>query len=217
MDVELRPEVKIFYPKAIFGGLVARGIPNQRKHDELEKRKRSLEEEIRENYPDVDQDSVIRSYDTYYKKWGKTYPIELQVKTIKAGGKFPQVSTSVDCMFLAELKNRVLTSGHDLDMVEGELRFDVSDEGEEYLKLNGKNQVLPKSDIVLREGREILASVLYGPAKRSSISSDTVNALYFAWCPYKLGEDVVEDHLKDIVSNLELIHGVFEYETMILE
>jgi len=41
-------------------------------------------------------------------------------------------------MFLAELKNRILTSGHDLDKIEGGLFFDVSDERERYLKLNGK-------------------------------------------------------------------------------
>ncbi len=217
MNVELRPELKILYPRAIFGGLMAENLPSSKKHPSLEQAKRDLEGEIREDYPDVDQDEVIRSYDTYYKKWGKTYPIEFQVKTIKGGRNFPQVSALVDSMFLAELRNRVLTSGHDQDKIQSNLRFDLSDEGETYLKLNGKKQELPKSDIVLRDQDDILASVLYGPARKTSISAETTNPLYFAWCPYKLSESTVENHLMEIVRNLELVYGSFKYETIILE
>jgi DNA/RNA-binding domain of Phe-tRNA-synthetase-like protein len=217
MKVELRPELKLLYPRAIFGGLMAENLSNTKKHPSLEQEKRDLEEEIREDYPEVDQDEVIRSYDTYYKKWGKTYPIEFQVKTIKGGRNFPQVSTLVDSMFLAELRNRVLTSGHDQDKIKSTLWFDLSDESEIYLKLNGKEQELPKSDIVLRDNEDILASILYGPARKTSISTETTNPLYFAWCPYKLGESTVEEHLMEIVRNLKLVYGTFEYETIILE
>jgi DNA/RNA-binding domain of Phe-tRNA-synthetase-like protein len=217
MNVELRSELKLLYPRAIFGGLMVENVTNNKKNPRLEKEKRDLEAEIREDYPDVDQDEVIRSYDTYYKKWGKTYPIEFQVKTIKGGRNFPQVSTLVDSMFLAELRNRVLTSGHDQDRIQSDLWFDLSDEGETYLKLNGKEQELPKSDIILRDRDDILASVLYGPARKTSISSETSNPLYFAWCPYKFGESTVEEHLMDIVRNLELVYGSFKYETIILE
>lgn len=217
MSVNVRRELRLLYPKAAFGGLIAYDVPNKKDNEDLEKLKRELEREIREEYPEVDEDPVIRSYDTYYKKWGKAYPIEFQIKTIKGGGRFPRVSALVDSMFLSELRNRILTSGHDLDSVQGELWYDVSDEGERYMKLNGKEQELPRSDIVLRDSGGILASVLYGPARRTSIGKDTDNALYLAWCPYSPGEDVIEEHLRDIASNLNAVYGDFKQEKIILE
>jgi len=87
-------------------------------------------------------------------------------------------------MFLAELKNRYLTSGHDLDAVQGGLIFDVSEGDERYLKLNGKEQQLKKDDVILKDEEGILASVLHGPARRTSITPQTSQALYLAWYPY---------------------------------
>jgi DNA/RNA-binding domain of Phe-tRNA-synthetase-like protein len=216
MRVELRPELRILYPKAVFGGLTVKSVPNRERHEGLEERKRRLEREIREAYPDVDDD-VIRGYDSYFKRWGKTYPIEFQIESIKKGRSLPRVSVLVDGMFMAELKNRILTSGHDLDAIRGSLSFDISDEGERYLKLNGKEQGLPMSDVVLRDEAGILASVLYGPARRTSISPRTRNALYFAWCPHGMGDERITEHLADLLSNLRLIFGKTDSETRILK
>jgi hypothetical protein len=54
-------------------------------------------------------------------------------------------------MFMAELENRILTSGHDRDAIQGRLVYDLADEGEEYVKINGKKQVLLKNDVILRD------------------------------------------------------------------
>jgi DNA/RNA-binding domain of Phe-tRNA-synthetase-like protein len=169
-----------------------------------------LEREIREKYAEVDKDNMIHYYNTYFKMWRKTYPIAYQINTVKSGGKFPQVSVVVDCMFIAELKNRILTSGHDLDEIKGDLTFDISRGGEQYLKLNGQNQVLKMNDVVLKDNKGILASILYGPARRTSISLKTKNALFFAWCPYTLDDEIIRSHLNEIFLNL---NHAFEFIT----
>jgi len=205
MKIVLTPELKSLYPEAVLGSLIVRDVPNRKRHEALEGRKRGLEREIREVYVDVEEDSTIQSYSAFFKRWGKTYPIAFQIRTIKRGGRFPQVSVLVDSMFMAELKNRILTSGHDLDAIQGDLSFDVSDGGERYLKLNGKEQELKKNDVILRDEDGILASVLYGPARRTAITPETENALYFAWCPYGMGEGSITSHLNDIHSNLGVV------------
>ena len=205
MRTVLTAELKMVYPKAVFGSLVAREVPNRKRHEALEDLKCDLERKIREVYVDVDEDGTIQGYDIYFKRWGKTYPVEFQIKTIKGGGRFPQISVLVDGMFLAELKNRILTSGHDLDAVQGDLVFDVSEGSERYLTLDGREQKLNKNDVILKDEEGILASVLYGPARRTSITSETRNALYFAWCPYGMGEKIINAHLNDILSNLGLV------------
>ena len=215
MKIELTPRLRIIYPKAVFGSLIARNVPNMKKNDGLEERKRDLEKKIKEAYAGPDEDQTIQDYNTYFKRWGETYPIEFQIKTIKRGGRFPQVSALVDSMFLAELKNGHLTSGHDLDALQGDLIFDASEGGERYLKLNDKEQQLKKDDVVLKDERGILASVLYGPARRASITPETKNALYLAWYPYGMVGELITAHLKDILSNLSIVFGSVTSEIQI--
>ena len=207
MRVNTTESLKEIYPDSIFGNLIIRDVPNRKRNEFLEERKRTLEREIKEKYAEVDKDVIIHYYNTYFKLWKKTYPIEYQIKTVKSGGKFPQVSVIVDCMFIAELKNRILTSGHDLDDIKGDLTFDVSQGGEQYLKIDGRKQELKKNDIVLKDNEGILASILYGPARRTSISQKTKNSLFFAWCPYTMDENIILRHLNDIIQNF---NDIFE-------
>ena len=207
MEFAVRPEVKILYPSANFGSLIIHNQNNQKKHPDLEKAKQQLEEKIRETYPQPAEDEVIQCYADYYGNWGKTYHIDFQIKSIKKGRGFPNVSTHVDSMFMAELENRILTSGHDADTVQGSLIYDLADDGEEYIKLNGKKQVLVKNDIVLRDDEGVLASILFGPASRTSITLETVNPLFFAWCPIGITPEAVEEHLSTILRYMEIAYG----------
>lgn len=207
MEFSVRPEVKIFYPTAIFGSLTINQQQNMKKHPDIEQAKRLIEKKIREIYPAPKEDPIVQRYAGYFDKWGKTYPIEFQINSIKKGRTFPQVSTHVDCMFMAELENRILTSGHDRDTIQGRPVYDLADEGEEYVKLNGKKQVLLKSDVVLRDDDGVLASVLFGPAARTSIKGETVNPLYFAWCPVGIDRETVDEHLSTITRFSKMVYG----------
>ena len=216
MQILITPDLKKVYPESIFRSLTVRNSPNRKMHEALEERKRDLERRIREGHEEVDKDRMIQNYNTYFKMWNKTYPIEYQINTLRSGGKFPQVSVLVDSMFLAELNSRILTSGHDLESIQGDLTFDISRGGERYLKLNGQEQKLKKNDVVLKDNEGILACILYGPARRTSISLKTKDALYFAWCPYVTDEGLIIAHLNDILENLSSIFGSVTSESQLI-
>jgi DNA/RNA-binding domain of Phe-tRNA-synthetase-like protein len=203
INIKLSSELKIKYPKSIFGSIFVMNIPNGKMHEALEKKKREIEKELRKM--NIDNDNIIALYNDYFNKWGKVYPIENQIKNIKKGHSFPQISILVDSMFIAELKNRILTSGHDLNEIKGSLFFDISKGKEKYIMLNGKEQELKEGNIILKDEEGILASVLYGPAKRTSITLNTENVLYLAWCPYGIDEEIIIAHLNDIFSNLRIV------------
>lgn len=207
MEFSVRPEVKKYYPTATFGSLTINNQQNRKTHPDIEQAKRLIEKKIRETYPVPEEDPIIQSYAGYFDKWGKTYPIEFQINSIKKGRTFPQVSTHVDCMFMAELENRILTSGHDRDAIQGRLVYDLADEGEEYVKLNGKKQVLLINDVILKDDEGVLASVLFGPAARTSIKMETVNPLYFAWCPVGIDRETVDMHLSTITKFSKIVYG----------
>ncbi|MHA2247222.1 MAG: phenylalanine--tRNA ligase beta subunit-related protein [Candidatus Hodarchaeales archaeon] len=216
MQILITSDLKKIYPESIFGSLIVKNRPNRKMHEALEEQKRDIERKIRESHEEVDKGSMIQNYNTYFKMWNKTYPIEYQINTIRSGGKFPQVSVLVDSMFLAELNSRILTSGHDLESIRGDLTFDVSRGGERYLKLNGQEQKLKKNDVVLRDNEGLLASILYGPARRTSISLKTKDALYFAWCPYVIDEKLIIAHLNEILENLSRIFGSVTSESPLI-
>jgi len=214
MKIELTTDLKLVYPKAMFGSLTVKNVLNTKSHEILEEQKRDLERKIREVYREIDKDSTIQGYNTYFKRWARTYPVESQIKAIQRGGNFPQVSVLVDSMFLAELKNKYLTSCHNLDAIKGNLVF-VSSGGERYLKLNGKEQKLVENDAILKDEEGVIASVLHGPARRTSIETNTTNALYLVWCPYGMSEQLIILHLNDILSNLHIIFGSVASEVQI--
>lgn len=210
MQVNLTPDLRKKYPESKFGSLIIRGVPNKKTHAILEGRKRDLEERIREDTRGIKNLDMIRYYNSYFKMWKKIYPIEYQLKTIKKGGQFPRVSVLVDSMFVAELYNMVLTSGHDLDTIQGDLTFDISKGGEKYMKINGQDQELKNGDILLKDEEGILACILYGPARRTSITLSTKNALFFAWYPQAIKEENIKAHLKEILMN---VNNVFTNAT----
>lgn len=207
MQIAITPDLKKLYPEAIFGSLIVRKIPNRKIHKALEERKRSSERQIKEEQGEVKLDRMVQMFNSYFKMWNKTYPIEYQINTIKRGGRFPQVSVLVDSMFVAELNSRILTSGHDLDEIRGNLTFDISSGGERYLKINGQEQELKKNDVILSDSEGLLACILYGPARRTSMTLKTKNVLYFAWCPYRMDERLITAHLNEIHDNLHCVFG----------
>lgn len=216
MQIQLTSDLKNSYPESIFGSLIIRDFTNIKSHETLEERKRDLERKIKEGEEEVERSSMIKKYDSYFKKWKKIYPIEFQIKTIKDGRRFPKVSALVDVMFLAELNSCILTSGHDLDKIQGNLTFDVSSGGEDYLKLNGQEQKLKQNDVILNDEEGLLASILYGPARRTSITMKAKNALYFAWCPYITDEELIKAHLNEILSYISNISETITSEIRLI-
>jgi DNA/RNA-binding domain of Phe-tRNA-synthetase-like protein len=209
--IELSNELQLNFKEAIFGSLIIKDIPNKKKSLPFELKKSQLEKSIQNTY-NVDEDYILNFYKEYFKKWSKSYPIDFQIKSISKGKRLPNISVLVDSMFYAEMKNKILTSGHDLDQINGNLKFEVSNGHESYLKFDGKDQQLKKGDIYLRDDKNILASILYGPAKSTSITMNTKNVLFLAWCPVGITADIVKNHLMDIIFNLKL-----EFENLISE
>jgi DNA/RNA-binding domain of Phe-tRNA-synthetase-like protein len=195
---------KSAYPKAHVGVLVMRGIINPAQHPELEKRKTELEEGLRIQFAGQDRASlsnhpVLQAYNTYYKRFKKSYHVQLQLESIAWKGKsIPTVSTLVEAMFMAEVKNMLLTAGHDLDVTQLPLTLDVSKGTESYTLMRGQAQVLKPDDMFIRDQSGIISSIIYGPDQRTQITPGTRNAVFTVYAPAGIEQQAVERHLEDI-------------------
>jgi DNA/RNA-binding domain of Phe-tRNA-synthetase-like protein len=202
---------KTAYPGAAVGVLAMRDVINPERHAALDKRKEELENQLRFRFSGYDRAALkalptIQAYNTYYKRHKKTYHVQLQLESVVLKGKsIPRVAALVEAMFMAELKNLLLTAGHDLEAVQMPVKIDVAEGTERYLRLNGQEQVLKPGDMMIADAQGVISSVIYGPDRRTQITSETRQVLFTVYAPSDIGEQAVHNHLQDIQANILLI------------
>ncbi len=211
---------KAAFPGAAAGILAMRHVSNPDSHPALDRKKEELENQLRSRFAGSDRAELaalapIQAYNAYYKRFKKTYHVQLQLESVALKGKsIPRVATLVEAMFMAELKNLLLTAGHDLEAVHLPVTLDVSRGDERYTLLNGQDQVLKPGDMMMADTQGVISSVLYGPDQRTRITSDTRRVLFAVYVPAGIEERAVYQHLHDIEANVRLVAPEAEVELL---
>ena len=199
------------YPGASIGILAMRAVANPTGHALLDRRKRELEQQLCSRYSGYDRAAlkalaVIRAYTSYYRRFRKTYHVQLQLESVVLKGKpIPSTPALVQAMFMAELKHLLLTSGHDLQEVQLPFQIRVSDGTERFVRINSEEQQLKKGDMFIADAQGILSSVIYGPDQRTRITPDTHQVLFTSYVPKGIDRELVYEHLQDIRDSILLV------------
>jgi len=207
---EVTPAWRSTYPEAHAGVLVMRAVSNPAHDPALESRKAALEERLRSQFSGQDRAAIashpiLQAYGEYYRRFKKTYHIQLQLESIVLKGKsLPGVAALVEAMFMAEMKDMLLTAGHDLDSLHLPLTLDIATGSERYTLLRGEEQVLKASDMMISDQIGIISSIVYGPDQRTQITPDTRNAIFTVYAPPGIDEQTVAHHLQEIKDNVML-------------
>ena len=202
---------KSAFPDAHVGVLVMRDVNNPAHHPELEKRKAELEEQLRAQFLGQDRAAlsshpILQAYNTYYRRFKKSYHVQLQLESIAWKGKsIPSVSALVESMFMAEMKNMLLTAGHDLNKLRRPLILDVSKGTERYTLMRGDEQTLKPDDMFISDQTGVISSIIYGPDQRTQITADTRNVMFTVYAPAGIEAQAVQHHLEDIHDYILLI------------
>ena len=117
------------------------------------------------------------------------------------GKSIPRVAALVESMFMAELKNQMLTAGHDLDALEMPVGVDVAGGDEHYTRINGQDQQMKPGDMMISDARGIVSSIVYGPDRRTQITPETRRVLFTVYAPPGIDAETVRLHLEEIRSN----------------
>jgi len=212
------------YSGAVVGTMLVENIHNRPNSAELKKVKIELENHIRTQFNSRDglqAQPVLQAYQAYYKLFQKNYHVLFQLESIALKGKsIPDVNALVESMFMAELKNMLLTAGHDFNSIEAPITLDIAEGTESAVLLNGKEQVLKAGDMIMSDARGIISSVIYGPDGRTRITDQTVSAFFVVYCPPGVGREKVETHLLDIKTNIDLFSPdaeMISLETIVAE
>ncbi len=195
------------YPEAHAGVLVMRAVSNPIHHPELESQKTALEQKLRDQFSGQDRaaiasDPTLQAYAEYYRQFKKTYHIQLQLESIVLKGKsIPSVAALVEAMFMAEMKNMLLTAGHDLDTLQLPLSLDVATGTEQYTLLRGDQQTLKAGDMMISDQVGVVSSIVYGPDQRTQITPGTRNVIFTVYAPTGISKQSVAQHLQTIKEN----------------
>lgn len=198
------------YPTAHAGILVLRSVANPARHPGLQSRKAELEQQLRAEFSGQDRATiashpVLRAYSDYYRRFKKTYHIQLQLESIVFKGKsIPSVAALVESMFMAEMQDLLLTAGHDLDTLQLPLTLDVATGTEQYTLLRGEQETLKAGDMLIRDQQGVISSIIYGPDQRTQITPETRNVVFTAYAPPGIDEQTVTAHLEHIKDNVTL-------------
>jgi DNA/RNA-binding domain of Phe-tRNA-synthetase-like protein len=201
---------KSAFPGSHAGVLVMKDVLNPASHNGLERRKEELVEELRLRYEGLERSQLanlpsLQVYESYYKRFKKTYHVQLQLESIVFKGKsLPIVAALVEAMFMAEVKNMLLTAGHDLDSLHLPIQLDVTKGDEVYTLMRGQPQQVKPGDMMISDGRGIMSNIIYGPDLRTQIQPGTRNVIYTTYAPAGISELAVTEHLQDIQEYVRL-------------
>lgn len=201
---------KAAYPGATVGILAMSGVSNPSSHPDVEALKKAKQDELTVQFAgksraDLKEIDIIKAYEEYYGVYGKQYHVLLQLESIAIKGKpFASTGALVQVMFVAEVGNLLLTAGHDIDTLKGELTLDVADGTEEYLSYRGDPQFCKKGDMIISDSEAVTSSIVLGPDQRTRINSGTKNVLYAAYAPAGIGSDAMRKHMEDIRDGVHL-------------
>jgi DNA/RNA-binding domain of Phe-tRNA-synthetase-like protein len=211
---------KSAYPEAHAGVLVMSAVSNPAHDLALESQKAALEEQLRAQFSGQDRATIashpiLHAYAEYYRQFKKTYHIQLQLESIALKGKsIPSVAALVEAMFMAEMRDLLLTAGHDLDTLHLPLTLDVATGTERYTLLRGEEQILKPGDMMISDQIGIISSILYGPDQRTQITPDTRNVVFTVYAPQGIEEQAVEGHLQHIKENVMIFAPEAQVESL---
>jgi DNA/RNA-binding domain of Phe-tRNA-synthetase-like protein len=210
LSISATDEWRNAHPGGIIGLLELSGIENTHLSSSLDERKRFTEANLRERYHGFTRHDflalpVMSDYELYYKRFDKTYHVQLQVESIVLKGKnLPNVLPLVDANFIAEVETFVLTAGHDVTKLHEPVYIDISREGDQMTQMNGASKVIRAGDMVMKDADGICCSIIYGQDNHSPISAKTSHVLYVAYAPAGVPDEIVEAQLQKIEENIRL-------------
>ena len=208
------------YPGACAGALVMHGVRNPDFHPALDQQRVDLERQLRERYAGLDRAGLkqlpaIRAYNAYYARFGQSYHVQHQLESVVLKGRSTSRSGAlVLAMFLAEIKNLLLTAGHDLAAVQVPVMLTVATGAERYTLLNGQEQALKPGDMIMCDRQGVISSVLYGPDSRTRIQASTGDVLFAVYAPEGIGAQAVRQHLQDLAATVRLVAPMAQVESL---
>ena len=218
VDIKILEDWYHKFPGSHIGMLLVGNVNNSKRSTPLDDRKKEIESFLRDKYAGFSRSDLLsidtlNAYKNYYKKFKKTYHVQLQLESVVLKGKsLPDVTPLVDANFASEMETLLLTAGHDADLLEGPISIEVTNGSESFTQMNGNLKILKADDMMMKDEKGVVCTIIYGQDKRTPISPKTKRALYVTYVPEGISQKTVISHLNKIKENILLFAPDAEIE-----
>jgi DNA/RNA-binding domain of Phe-tRNA-synthetase-like protein len=198
-------------PGAITGFLALDRVSNPTQHEGINQLASTLEANLRERFAGQDRAAIQETpphpaYAAFYKRFGQRYHVGMQLDSVARKGKsLPRVAALVEAMFIAELRNGILTAGHDWQALTPPVTLGVGSGAETFTKANGETTAVKDGDLYTADATGVLSAIISGPSALARITPDTTSVLFVVYAPPGVEPSLVEAHLDDLEANVRLI------------
>ena len=180
------------YPGLGFGMALITGCRNSENPPGFDQYKRKLLRKMRRRETLARITARIDTYDGFFRSFDYECPLTKHLKrTINSG--FPRYDLFVDGHFMAEMCAGILVAVTDADRFDGKLTLDIADDGEACNGMGGRQFIMQKDEIVLRDEKDIVCVLCQGADEKTRVQDDTTNVLYYAYAV----PGIDSEHLKD--------------------
>lgn len=212
-SLEERKELKLSVDRGCKDlGLKARGVLIYGL--KVKKKKGSLEKLKKQGLKGVKLNKErINAYQDIYKKLGLKgieHPIPKMHNIIKNTGKLPTINTVVDSYNLVAVRESLSVGAHDLDKIEGNIRFKITDGSENYTPLGGTGPLgLQKGEYACTDsgGKRVICRLDIKQCEGTKITPATRNVFLYVQGNKKTPDTVLEKALKEICRNITRFCG----------
>ena len=186
-------------------------MDNSQPNVALADRKQQLEAHLRQQYAGINRADLLTipelaAYKAYYRRFKKTYHVQLQLESVLHKGKsLPAVNPLVDACFAAELETHLLTASHDLDKLASPLVVTASTGEETLMQMNGRSQPLKPHDMMMRDAQSVVCTIIYGQDQRTPVTLATRRVLYVTYAPVGITAEMVARHHEVLLRNVQLV------------
>lgn len=190
-------------------GLMVMNQVHQQKTQGFAKAKESLENRLRNDYEKMSRSELksvfpMSVYMAYYRKFGYTYHVFGQLESVIKGKQLPDGHPLVDVMFMAELKNLLLTAAHDWEKVKPPLALGCSHGDELFTTLSGREVTTVAGDLMIYDQEAIISSILRGPDQRTCVDGNTSAVAYTVYGLPGIEENLIKQHLQDLEDGVRI-------------
>jgi hypothetical protein len=126
----------------------------------------------------------LEAFENFFARYGQRCPLRSQITKAAKQGFSSKLPAPILALLALEASTGVLMGVQDMDAMCDYLELDVLPSPQSFLGMNGKTVNCLAGEVVVRDGLDIVASLLRGPDERTAVATRYVNLLFYVFDAY---------------------------------
>ena len=196
------PRLAEKFPGMLFGAVIAAQVDVQAFEGAVHKFAARVAGDLQHLSQDVQRN--LEAFESFFARYGQRCPLRSQISKAAKGGFSSSIPAPILALLALEASTGVLMGVQDMDAMCDYLELDVLPAPQSFLGKNGETVNCLAGEVVVRDGLDIVASLLQGPDRRTAVSTSYVNLLFYVFDAYpslEAGHAVAAEAVSSLASH----------------